>query len=58
MKIRQARKIGRRAMWGRKADDYLSSIKVQTYTKALDCGYQIVRRAIRADRKRRKEAGE
>jgi hypothetical protein len=45
-------------MWGRKADDYLSSIKVQTYTKALDRGYQIVRAAIRADRKRRKEAGE
>jgi hypothetical protein len=58
MKLRQAKKIGRRAMWGRKADDYLSSIKVQTYTKALDRGYQIVRAAIRADRKRRKEAGE
>jgi hypothetical protein len=58
MKIRQARKIGRRAMWGRKANDYLSGIKVQTYTKALDCEYQIVRRAIRADRKRRKVVGE
>ena len=58
MKLRQARKIGRRAMWGRKADDYFNRIKQSTYTKALDCGYQIVRRAIKANRKRRKEAGE
>jgi hypothetical protein len=58
MKLRQARKICRRAIFGWKANDYLSSIKVQTYTKALDRGYQIVRAAIRADRKRRKEAGE
>jgi hypothetical protein len=58
MKLRQARKIGRRSMWGRKADDYRNRIKQTTYTKALDCGYQIVRRAIRADRKRRKEVGE
>jgi hypothetical protein len=57
MKLRQAKKIGRRAMWGRKANDYLSSIKVQTYTKALDRSYQIVRAAIRASRKRRKEVG-
>jgi len=58
MKLRQARKIGRRAMRGRKADDYFNRIKQSTYTKALDCGYQIVRSAIRAKRKRRKEAGE
>jgi hypothetical protein len=58
MKLRQARKIGRRAMWGRKADDYFNRIKQTTYEKALDCGYQIVRRAIRANRKRRKEVGE
>jgi len=58
MKIRQARKIGRRAMWGRKADDYFNRIKQSTYTKALDCGYQIVRTARRANRKRRKEASE
>jgi hypothetical protein len=58
MKIRQARKIFRRAMWGRKANGYFSRIKVQTYTKALDCRYQIARRAIRANRKRRKEVGE
>jgi hypothetical protein len=45
-------------MWGRKADDYFNRIKQSTYTKALDCGYQIVRRAIKANRKRRKEAGE
>ena len=58
MKLRQARKICRRAMWGRKADDYRNRIKQTTYAKALDCGYQIVRRAIRANRKRRKEVGE
>ena len=58
MKIRQARKIGRRAMWGRKADDYFNCIKKTTYTKALDCGYQIVLRAKRNNRKRRKEVGE
>jgi hypothetical protein len=58
MKLRQARKIGRRAMWGWKADDYRNRIKQTTYTKALDRGYQIVRAAIRANRKRRKEAGE
>jgi hypothetical protein len=58
MKLRQARKIGRRAMWGRKADDYFNRIKQTTYTKALDRGYQLVRAAIRANRKRRKEAGE
>ena len=58
MKTRQARKIFRRAMWGRKAEDYFYRIKLQTYTKALDCRYQIARRAIRAERKRRKEVGE
>jgi hypothetical protein len=45
-------------MWGRKADDYFYRIKQSTYTKALDCGYQIVRAARRANRKRRKEVGE
>jgi hypothetical protein len=45
-------------MWGRKADDYFNRIKQTTYTKALDRGYQIVRAAIRANRKRRKEVGE
>jgi hypothetical protein len=45
-------------MWGRKADDYFYRIKQSTYTKAVNCGYQIVRSAIRASRKRRKEVGE
>jgi hypothetical protein len=45
-------------MWGRKADDYRNRIKRSTYAKALDRGYQIVRAAIRANRKRRKEVGE
>jgi hypothetical protein len=58
MKIRQARKIERRAMWGRKAEGYLDRIKKTTYSKALDCGYQIVLKAIRSSRKRRKEVGE
>ena len=55
MKIRQARKIFRRGMFGRKANDYFSRIKLQTYDKALNRGMTM---AIRADRKRRKEAGE
>jgi hypothetical protein len=58
MKLRQARKICRRAIFGRKADDYRNRIKQTTYAKALDRNYQIVRAVIRADRKRRKEAGE
>jgi hypothetical protein len=45
-------------MWGRKADDYFYRIKQSTYEKALGCGYQIVRAARRANRKRRKEVGE
>jgi hypothetical protein len=55
MKIRQARKIFRRAMWGRKANDYLASIRVQTYTKALNRGLTLV---IRAELKQQKEVGE
>jgi len=55
MKIRQARKIFRRGMFGRKANEYLSRIKLQTYDKAINRG---IRMAIRVDRKRRKEAGE
>jgi hypothetical protein len=58
MKIRQAKKIGKRAMWGRKADDYFNRIKQTTYKKALDCGYQIVLKATRNNCKRRKEVGE
>ena len=55
MKIRQARKIFRRAMRGRKANKYFSRIKLQTYDKALNRRYST---AMRAFRKRRKEAGE
>jgi hypothetical protein len=55
MKIRQARKIFRRGMFGRKANEYFSRIKLQTYNKALDCRYST---AMRAFRKRRKEVGE
>jgi hypothetical protein len=55
MKIRQARKVFRRAMRGRKANDYFSRIKLQTYDKALDSRYA---EAIRIFRKRRKEVGE
>jgi len=55
MKIRQAKKIFRRGMFGRKANKYFSRIKLQTYDKALNRGMTM---AIRANRKRRKEAGE
>jgi hypothetical protein len=55
MKIRQARKIFRRAVWGCKADDYFNRIKQSTYTKALGCPVLIVRRK---NRKRQKEVGE
>jgi hypothetical protein len=55
MKIRQARKIFRRGMFGRKANEYFSRIKLQTYDKALNRGMTM---AIRANRKRRKEVGE
>jgi hypothetical protein len=55
MKIRQARKIFRRAMRGRKANGYFSRIKLQTYDKALNRGFAL---AISLNRKRRKEAGE
>jgi hypothetical protein len=58
MKIRQARKVFRRSMFGRKANEYFSRIKQATYTNALNRNYQIVRAVIRADRKRRKEVGE
>jgi hypothetical protein len=55
MKIRQARKIFRRGMFGRKANEYFSRIKLQTYAKALNRGFALV---ISLNRKRRKEAGE
>ncbi len=55
MKIRQARKICRRAISGRKANEYFLRIKLQTYDRALNRGMTM---AIRADRKRRKEVGE
>jgi hypothetical protein len=55
MKIRQARKIFRRGMFGRKANGYFSRIKLQTYDKALNRGMTM---AIIANRKRRKEVGE
>jgi hypothetical protein len=55
MKIRQARKIFRRAVWGCKADDYFNRIKQSTYTKAIGCRVLIARRK---NRKRRKEMGE
>jgi hypothetical protein len=55
MKIRQARKIFRRGMFGRKANGYFSRIKLQTYMKALNRGFSL---AISLNRKRRKEAGE
>jgi hypothetical protein len=55
MKIRQARKIFRRAISGRKANEYFSRIKRASYAKALDCRYST---AMRVFRKRRKEAGE
>ena len=54
MKIRQARKIFRRAIFGRKADEYFSRIKIVSFAKALDCRYSA---AMRAFRKRRKEVG-
>jgi len=55
MKSRQARKIFRRGMFGRKADEYFSRIKLQTYDEALNRGMTM---ASRANRKRRKEVGE
>ena len=55
MKIRQARKIFRRAMFGRKANKYFSRIKQATYTKALNRGLTLV---IRAELKQQKEVGE
>jgi intergrase/recombinase len=55
MKIRQARKIFRRAISGRKANEYFSRIKLQTYDKALNRRYLT---AMRAFRKQRKEVGE
>jgi hypothetical protein len=55
MKIRQARKIFRRGMFGRKANGYFSRIKLQTYMKALNRGFTL---AISLNRKRRKEVGE
>ena len=55
MKIRQARKIFRRAISGRKANEYFSRIKLQTYDEALNRGMTM---AIRVNRKRRKEVGE
>jgi hypothetical protein len=55
MKIRQARKIFRRAKFGRKANKYFSRIKQATYTKALNRGITLV---IRAEVKQRKESGE
>jgi hypothetical protein len=55
MKLRQARKIFRRGMFGRKANGYFSRIKLQTYTKALNRGFTL---AISLNRKRRKEVGE
>ncbi len=58
MNTRQARKICKRAWWGRKADEYFDRIKQTTYSKAIDCGYQIVLKARRNNRKRRKEVGE
>jgi hypothetical protein len=54
MKIRQARKIFRRGMFGRKADKYFLQIKQATRTKAFDRGMTLV---IRAELKQRKEAG-
>jgi hypothetical protein len=54
MKIRQARKIFRRGMFGRKANKYFSRIKLQTYTRALNRGFALV---ISINRKRRKEVG-
>jgi hypothetical protein len=55
MKIRQARKIFRRAVSGRKANEYFSRIKLQTYDKALGSRYA---EAMRILRERRKEDGE
>jgi hypothetical protein len=55
VKIRQARKIFRRGMFGRKANEYFSRIKLQTYMKALNRGFALV---ISLNRKRRKEVGE
>jgi len=55
MKIRQARKIFRRAISGPKASKYFSRIKLRTYDKAIDSRYA---EAIRIFRKRRKEVGE
>jgi intergrase/recombinase len=55
MKIRQARKIFRRAISGRKANEYFSRIKLQTYDKAIDSRYAEAKRVFR---KRRKDAGE
>jgi hypothetical protein len=55
MKIRQARKIFRRGMFGRKANEYFSRIKQATYTRALNRGFALV---ISLNRKRRKEVGE
>ena len=55
MKIRQARKIFRRAISGRKASEYFSRIKLQTYEKALNSRYA---EAMRIFHKRRKEVGE
>jgi hypothetical protein len=55
MKIRQARKVFRRGMFGRKANGYFSRIKLQTYMKALNRGFSL---AISLNRKRQKEVGE
>ena len=55
MKIRQAKKIFRRATFGPRANKYFSRIKQATYTKALNRGITLV---IRAEFKQRKEVGE
>ena len=55
MKIRQARKIFRRMVRGRKANKYIIGLKRTTYSDAIDYAGNCV---VLAYRKRRKEAGE
>jgi hypothetical protein len=62
MKIRQARKIWKRAHRERKSDSYFYRIKKATYVKAVDYYVKAVdyryAEAMGIFRKRRKEVGE
>ena len=55
MKIRQAKKIFRRMVRGRKANKYIIGLKRTTYRKALDYAGNCV---VLKYRSRRKEVGE